>query len=579
MCNDTLDNLDRFVYTHDGPFFTANLLRISASRSRNSNFNLFLVQAGGQNITTITGNGVFQHRGDGEFDTLHIGKNAFFDDKQTNFMSILKSGRDDHSHSHHIKALTDAENVFSITSGGDLLLKGNANFNNKALLIRNGVVSMNQTIINNRIRINGTTEMEGTLFFGVKKKFGFWASQASGVVISTKSAINTSVESVANVKSLINGSFSCRSPLFSILNPNPNIAATLIKLQSSSNQSSYITAIDSNGNEVFDISADGDVSLSSLFLQSGGIDVLNGGIRVNGGMNISGSIEITSGTLSVQGGAYKVGRLIINDHADTDIITERNSIPDETNMMSHSLLKASTLNFFYTGTAISIDIPNSKQEFSFLKFMSGTRFTDIYNRSDGMDEIQSPTSNLTFEISSTGDVFSLGGATFNGQKGMTVTHQSNLKSIAVSKTSIKADNNIYLPANTTFLEIVDDGKNGSNVLLFTKEVRETTKVGQLLLISNLDSEAISGVADVDSYSTLLFIFDGQRFNSVQASRSQSRELVNVRVLEISQDLHVGNHSFGANNLVSSSLTEGGIIVAGFGGLLVSPPALNFRKGI
>lgn len=51
------------MYSHDGPFFTGTLMKLSASRNRAKSFNVLQVQIDGENATTIRGDGLLSHYG------------------------------------------------------------------------------------------------------------------------------------------------------------------------------------------------------------------------------------------------------------------------------------------------------------------------------------------------------------------------------------------------------------------------------------------------------------------------------------------------------------------------------------
>lgn len=51
------------VHHHDGPYFTASILKIRADRSADSSYNLFQAKIGNVNVTTITGHRQLQHHG------------------------------------------------------------------------------------------------------------------------------------------------------------------------------------------------------------------------------------------------------------------------------------------------------------------------------------------------------------------------------------------------------------------------------------------------------------------------------------------------------------------------------------
>jgi hypothetical protein len=63
-CGDIRDDKDILVHSHEGPFFTASLLKLDASRSESPDFNLLQTKVAGKVITTMRGDGLFNHSGD-----------------------------------------------------------------------------------------------------------------------------------------------------------------------------------------------------------------------------------------------------------------------------------------------------------------------------------------------------------------------------------------------------------------------------------------------------------------------------------------------------------------------------------
>jgi hypothetical protein len=77
-CDDRSDNEDKHVFSHDGPFFTASVVKINAVRAPSPDFNIFSAAIGTRNVTTIRGDLRLIHSGEAQFErTLILGGSAW----------------------------------------------------------------------------------------------------------------------------------------------------------------------------------------------------------------------------------------------------------------------------------------------------------------------------------------------------------------------------------------------------------------------------------------------------------------------------------------------------------------------
>lgn len=65
-------------HIHEGPYFTANLVKLHLEAPPSTKFNLFQASLNDNNITTIRGDGVLLHKGEVRMEgALRVGVGAF----------------------------------------------------------------------------------------------------------------------------------------------------------------------------------------------------------------------------------------------------------------------------------------------------------------------------------------------------------------------------------------------------------------------------------------------------------------------------------------------------------------------
>jgi hypothetical protein len=203
-----------------------------------------------------------------------------------------------------------------------------------------------------------------------------------------------------------------------------------------------------------------------------------------GGLRVKGGFSLMSGDFDLGGNPFNIGQLAVSSsdkHPNAPLITAKVS-------SSH-----------HSGAAIEvISSANPKTNSLFL----------AKNGNNGES---------VMEIDGEGTVHSAGGADFRGSQGVTVRQIANLHGgLSLSQTTVEAGATITVASTASaFVTILDDNKKSRNDLVLPT-TDTGAKLGQLLLIYNADEHQTRGALEIPSQSTVLLIFDGQRWNDVHA---------------------------------------------------------------
>lgn len=183
------------------------------------------------------------------------------------------------------------------------------------------------------------------------------------------------------------------------------------------------------------------------------------------------------------------------------------------------LLSAQVTNKFYTGDVLALAIPadanSSADGLSFLHFSEGDR-SILRVRGSGMME-------------------SASGAVFRGSEGLEVHGSTLLKgkvrlhrAALLPKRSAEGESfEVAVPAGATYVVISPAprsvGEVGAVDVTFDRAGAEfdpvATAAGRVVLLTNLDERTTSGEAAVPPQSTVMMLFDGSRWVSVDALKA------------------------------------------------------------
>lgn len=522
-CNDMRDHEDKHVYYHDGPFFTANLLALKADIPSSSNFNMLIIQNNGKNITKVTGDAQLVHSGGALVGgSLTIGATSgeleqFLVDSHREVPSAF-------SVFHQGRELTSVDrNGRVVTSGG--FAAGNGSF-----VVDQSMTTMSLARIVGSLEVGASAHVEESLFIGS----GF-ALTPTGMTVDVASHFGT---------------------LFELKSRQPEFTGSLFEIHTVGNSSTLIRGV-VDGITTVELTSAGELTTQHLRMLTGGIDVGAGGVRIGaGGLTVKGGLSILSGGLSLSSQDLAVGSI-----SASDINAENN------NESSYPLFVGTVHNPHFGGTVIDISLPESA---SFASLLTA--------KTTSSTSTSSTSTKTIFNLDNKGTITSTGGASFGGDSGLKVSALSALEGgIALSQKTVIAGPLIELPIHSSFITITDDGKKSKNELVFPSHSHE----GHVLVISNMDEHQTHGPVEIAGKSSIMLLFDGNRWIDVQALKAPTRELRNVELFEAANDLDIGNVTLSAGRLRATRLTKGSLVLVGHGGSLTEAASgsLSFASGI
>jgi hypothetical protein len=299
-----------------------------------------------------------------------------------------------------------------------------------------------------------------------------------------------------------------------------------------------------NNQVTFDLSNTGELTLSHLHLNSGGLSVDSGGVEVNaGGLSVFGGITILSGGLSIENTSLTSEQIFAKGSDDS----------------SHSLIVATTPNSLYSGSMVDLVANSSSSNFNFLTARNSNE--------------------TVFEINEVGDVSTKGEISVGD---MLINQHTNIMGdLQFSKNTVYAGDSINVPTNAVFVEVMSDFKDGSNELFFSSD-DESLPAGKMLIVRNKDESALHSKIlrrEIPPGSTALLLFDGVHWIDVEALHSPVTELNNISQITLSNDVSMGNFTLTVRDISLMDKRPGDILVVGKSGVLQSKGGLSFHNGI
>ncbi|OQR95710.1 hypothetical protein THRCLA_07633 [Thraustotheca clavata] len=129
---------------------------------------------------------------------------------------------------------------------------------------------------------------------------------------------------------------------------------------------------------------------------------------------------------------------------------------------------------------------------------------------------------------------------------------------------IVAKKQLTIPCTHSYVQVLSDGES------FRENVQtiDTTNAtyGQLLVVQNSDEDALSSLK-IPPRSSALFIFDGQVWQTLTATEFDTTQLSNVKEFTAAGDLNIGDVQFTAQSIQVGSQKAGGVAWYGKGGVL------------
>eukprot|EP01034_Spumella_vulgaris_P025380 gene25380-31836_t len=536
-CQDMRDDKDITTNEHDGPFFTASLLKLNVLRDMSPVFNLFTAQVSGRNVTTITGDGKLVQNGDVLVQsTLQLGSTArnASEKVNTNLHSLINTKNTPSRH--HIEAVTNGASVFSVDSdgntdlSGDLAVGGDANV--FSVDVKSGVTTARELHLTSSLEVTGSVNVQDALTIGT----GF-ALTPGGMTVDVATHTGT---------------------LFELRSRQPNFNGSLLELHSAGDTSSMIKTV-SDGMTTFELSSSGHVKMQGLRLTSGGIQVDSGGVQIaSGGLNVKGGLTLESGDLNVAHQQLNLAGVHVTSN-------EQN--------LDESLLSARVQS-----------VAPRVQSDSKMNFISCAVDTDK----------DSAEKHSVFSVDVQGNMQTAGGVSLSGGEGLEVKGSARLLGdLQVHKTHITPqliDNKLtaVIPHTASYVVITDfnevsvSGDTSTSAVEVVFEgslVDSPPATGRVVIVTNLGTKTTTGAILLPSLSTVLLVFNGQQWVDVEALKAPMHVLKNVRTFEAAADLNIGPHTLTAQRLAATAIEKGRVLFTGSSGLLIDSDKFSFVKGV
>ena len=519
-CDDITDDRDIVSHDHDGPFFTGSLMHLNVQRESSKEFNLLSAGINNRNVTIIRGDRRMIHSGDAFVEGSIVASNIQHarmdvDLGDSNFLSIIE-GRS----TNHFQAVYNNDDVMTVSYDGSIVAKGSLSVNNGDVTAVDGAISAKSIRVSDNVYVD------------------------RNVYINKSMYITNDIEEADGVDE--------RSSMLSLESKSSSYRGTMLELNDYSSRDTTVIRVTSNNVTTFKLASNGIIESSGLKMSSGGIVITSGGLAIKaGGLTVSGDLNVENGHVNIDNQDLKVSHLTIspsNKHGDKDsLLTLKNDNNNYYGSMIH-LVNLQTLD-------------KNVSPFSFItaKDKQGNSFFDV--KSDGM-------------------LYSNSGAIFRGENGIKINHHSLLEGGAsFNKVILDAKDVVYIPSNTSYVVISDDEHNFIESKIIFPKKGSGINVGQLLILTNNAVSRLVGDVTIPPMTTILLIYNGERWQSIDSLKTSTEELRNVKVLEVVNDISIGNFTLSAGSLRSTALSRGAVPVATGSGLLIDTKKMYFEKGI
>lgn len=529
-CDDTTDSKPIVVHSHDGPFFTGNLMQLGVYRTSSPNFNILEASVGpsasSQKVTTLRGDGLLTHRGAAHFQgglaVCPVSNKPFTtehcrSDAGLNASAIASSITTASSAVRtHLLLLTDGRPVHTVSSDGSLRTQGSLSAAADQFLVsQDGTVRMTKALVNSSLEI------------GQELRVG------QGVRVVDSSVTVTSARSIGGD----HGQDQRGDPLLQLrYRPeDQSVFRAVLANEEGATAKAPVTT--------FELFSNGTVYMKALKLQSGGIAVEAGGVSVlSGGLSVYGGLAVRSGGLRLDDQAFSASTL---------------SALSPASHVSGPVLRAAAASPAFSGTLLSLQAESTLPTFTYI--------TALNQRN-----------NSVFSVLSDGSIHSSGGAAFQGS--LTVSqHTSLLGGMSLGRVMVTAGADIALiccAAGSHFI-VSEDGQRTRNLLTIAAAPDGRLEDGQAILITNRDSQPLRGIANIPPNVTISLVYDGDRavWLDVRSLWAPTEELRAVRIFEAENDLDVGNVTVSFGRLRLTRLRKGSLLSVGAGGVVIETPSL------
>lgn len=427
------------------------------------------------------------------------------------FRSSSTAGSSNDGMRHHVKAVSYGKEVWSVDLKGDMNVNS-LSVSNGSVLLESGLLTAHNVKVRGALDILGAVNLEDSLTIGS----GF-ALTPGGMTVDVNTHSGT---------------------LFELRSRQEGFNGSLLEIHATGVESSMIKAV-VEGQVTFDLSSSGHMALQGLRLSSGGIAVESGGLSVQaGGVTVKGGLTIETGGLSINEADFKAGSMTIDSSS-----------------VDKKLMRSISSNPHFVGSLLSLACDSDEK----------SKFTYI-------SATTSAGANL-FSVDGFGNIKTSGHLTSSGVN--IEGHASINGGHSFARTSVKADEKIFIPVNSSFVVIEPDMKNQSNHLVFPLGLQNVYP-GQMMVVLNQDEQATKNPV-VPAGAAVVFIFDGKNWKDIQALSVPSQHLRDVQEFTAANDLSIGNVTLEVGRLGLLNANRGGIPFIGARGLLLTSDKFSITK--
>lgn len=571
-CGSNKDEEDVLVAPANGPFFKGNVFRVSAKRTKSSEFNLIKADVEGRAVFSVDGNG----------DTaLHSGSLVVQEGDvvvQSGQVHVRNGGRlaMDRADVHVKDAQVRVQQRTKSAGASALLLL--------ELLVESTATDLMRLTTPAgpvfRVSGSGTTMIDDggleVLRGGVRVQRGGVHVLSDGVTVTNGAvniqhgALNVHAGSlrVSDGHAAFAASLTSM-PALDVSRQPPKTgskptatglpSSAVLELHSTVANDTLICARGRHDVEVFEVRASGET-----VIRTGGLQVDAGGVRIT-----SGGQTITSGGLHIEsGGAVIDGELVTRGGLRID---------DGGFSVQHSAANAAALSVRSTnpnfgGTLIAFDLSSQQQP-------SQSRTGDApppmhpFRLFEALDERRSASDARIISVDNRGNVVTQGD--------IATTHRGKIVSsgalvseaqVVLGHANLVAGAAIAIPSSHSYVKITDDGEVAANVVTLDTHA---AYAGQLLVIQNEDEQSLDGDVSVKPSSAAIFMFDGASWRALTAASFDTAVMTGVTHFEAANDLNVGDVKITAKSVQVASQRAGYVAIYSKGGELSQDDTLSF----
>jgi hypothetical protein len=454
-------------------------------------------------------------------------------------------------------------------------------------LVQDGVVTTQHLNVINSLDVHGSAVIEDSLTIGS----GF-ALTPEGMTIDTAHHQGPLLE-LRSRQNLFSGSFLEINSFTSGGSTKGSGKGTGGGV-SGGNTSMIRTSV--NGMTTFDLQTNGHLVVNGIQMKSGGLVVSSGGVEVkSGGLHVHGGITLESGQLHLKDKTeMKLNHLILENHPK-----ERQGEGEGMGQTS-SFLEIHNYQMPYLGPIIGIhDHSHDHDE-------EGQGDDGMSRNSHKNYILLEATKNnqSTFRLDSHGNIFSHG--TMKLKQKLIVDDGVQVNGMfSLEPYQMTASDEIILPNNKVFIEILNDHKNSKNRIYLPQPHTATPHTatphtatppptlipGQILILRNLDETSLE-VISTNSYTqqqiksfkilshvTILFIFNGHEWLDIQSLSTSIERLTNIQEFTLQNDVNVGNFTITSGGYRMLGINKGEVLVGGIGGALKGRKGLTYSNGV